>query len=135
MRQTHDASPLSRKMPERYGEYINWSLSVARAQQLTFYHPPSGDTMSDELQQLRDIIVDSVDKILASCGRRNEEFPVLNAPAHSSEFSQKGIRNDPAIIEASTIAISAAAQLIATLQPPAITLANAAGSVRHDKNS
>ena len=86
--------------------------------------------MSDELQQLRDIIVDSVDKILASCGRRNEEFPVLNAPAHSSEFSQKGIRNDAAIIEASTVAISAAAQLIATLQPPAITLANAAGSVR-----
>lgn len=85
--------------------------------------------MSEELLQLRNIIVGALQTILQTCEQRNEDFPQLELPAHASEFTARGIRNDPAIIEASTIAISAASQLIATLQSPATTLATAASSV------
>ena len=85
--------------------------------------------MSEELQQLRDIIVGSIDAILGTCKRRNEDFPLLNIPAHASEFTIAGIRNDPSVVEASALAVAAATQLVATLQSPAITLASAASSV------
>ncbi len=85
--------------------------------------------MSEELQQLRDIIVGSIDTILLSCKRKDVDFPHLDDPALASEFESTGMRNDPSVAEASTLAVAAATQLVATLQSPAITLGLAAASV------
>lgn len=78
--------------------------------------------MSEDLKKLRAIINNSIDKIIEVCERRGEDFPSLNVPAHPSEFSPNGIRNDPGILDAIALGVSAASQLVATLQAPHVTL-------------
>ena len=85
--------------------------------------------MSDDLKQLRDIIVGAVDSILGVCDATGKQFPSLDKPAEVSEFAQDGVRNDPKVTDAICLGVAAAAQLIATLQPPAMTLYNAATRV------
>ena len=86
--------------------------------------------MSQDLRQLRDIIVGAVDAILGVCEERGLEFPSLNKPAEETEFQPEGIRNDPKVNDAIILGVAAAAQLITTLQPPAMTLYNSATRVR-----
>ena len=86
--------------------------------------------MSEDLTQLRDIIVGAVNTILGVCAQKGSEFPSLNKPAQPAEFSPDGVRNDPVVTDAITLGVAAAAQLIATLQPPAMTLYNSAARVR-----
>lgn len=78
--------------------------------------------MTDELKQLRALITESLDKIIDVCSSRGEEFPKLSDPVSASEFTPNSIRNDPAIMDAIPIAISAAAQIAATLQNPVVSL-------------
>ena len=82
--------------------------------------------MSSELEQLRKILNDALDRITVVCERRKTTFPSLDSPADPSELLPSGIRNDPEILDAATVGVAAAAQLIATLQPPAVTLISSA---------
>lgn len=77
--------------------------------------------MTEDLKKLREIVNQSIDNIVAHCERHGEEFPSLNNPADPSEFTPNSLRNDPLIADAITLGVSAAAQLIATIQNPAIT--------------
>lgn len=85
--------------------------------------------MTEDLKKLRAILTNSIDKIIDICDKRGEEFPSLSEPARPSEFSPQGIRNDPGILEAIAFGVSAAAQLLATLQPPHVTLINSVTKV------
>ena len=78
--------------------------------------------MTEDLKKLREIINNSIDRIIEVCERRGEEFPSLSSPAHPSEFSPNGIRNDPGILDAIALGVSAASQLTATLQAPHVSL-------------
>ena len=74
--------------------------------------------MTEDLKKLGEIIAGSISTITSVCELRGEEFPSLKIPAQPSEFSPNGIRNDHRILDAIALGVSAAAQLIATLQPP-----------------
>lgn len=87
--------------------------------------------MSSELQQLRAILNTTIDRILSVCSQQEQSFPSLNEPADLSELSQTGIRNHPEISDAIPLAVAAASQLIATLQPPTTTLCVAAARVSY----
>lgn len=78
--------------------------------------------MTEELKQLGAIIAKSIDSIVNVCELRNMEFPSLLQPAQPTEFTKNGIRNDPVITDAIALGVAAATQLVATLQPPHITL-------------
>ncbi|KAI5116033.1 hypothetical protein M0805_002088 [Coniferiporia weirii] len=82
--------------------------------------------MSEDLKSLLDIISSSVHTILDTCKKTGKEFPSLNHPAQPSEFSPDGVRNDPAVVESIGLIVAAATQLIATVQPPAVTVTNLA---------
>lgn len=77
--------------------------------------------MTEDLRKLQSIINHSIDNIVAHCERRGEEFPTLSDPADPSEFTPNSLRSDPLVTDAITLGVSAAAQLIATIQNPAIT--------------
>ncbi len=85
--------------------------------------------MAADLSKLRDIIVGAVDSILGVCAARDIAFPSLDSPADASEYAKDGVRNDPTVSEAISLGVAAAAQLIATLQPPAMTLYSSAARV------
>lgn len=92
---------------------------------------PSGyNTMSEELEQLRALINSSIDNIIAACDRKQETFPSLFKPVDPSKLSTADIRHNPDVVKAVAVGVSAAAQLIATLQPPAVTLNISALRVR-----
>ncbi|KAF7791494.1 hypothetical protein EIP86_002510 [Pleurotus ostreatoroseus] len=82
--------------------------------------------MSEELSQLRNILVNAIDSILEVCSARGIDFPSLDKPADASEYAKDGVRNDPKVADAISLGVAAAAQLIATLQPPAMTLYSSA---------
>ena len=86
--------------------------------------------MTEELKKLGAIISSSINTIINICELRGEEFPSLNFPAQSIEFSPDGIRNDRRIADAVSLGIAAAAQLVATLQPPHVTLLTSSTKVR-----
>ena len=76
----------------------------------------------EELKNLRAIITSSLDDIINFCERREISFPSLFSPADPNvEFSPTGLRNAPELADAFALGISAAAQIGATLQNPAIT--------------
>ena len=85
--------------------------------------------MTEDLRKLKAILNTSIDRIIDICEIRGEEFPSLGSPAHPSEFSPSGIRNDPGILDAIALGVSAAAQLVATLQAPHVTLISSATGV------
>lgn len=85
--------------------------------------------MAEDLEKLRKLINTSIDIIIETCKRRNEAFPRLDLPAALSEFSSSGIRNDPAIVDAIALGVSAASQLVATLQPPLASVTAICGKV------
>ena len=87
--------------------------------------------MSSSLVALRDIIVSSINTIIAVCNETGCEFPSLDEPFHSSEFTADGIRNDPRMLHPIVHGIAAASQLIATLQAPATSLTVAMLMVCH----
>lgn len=91
--------------------------------------PHTTSVMSEELGQLRTILVRAVDSILEVCTARGIDFPSLDKPADASEYAKDGIRNDPKVADAISLGVAAAAQLIATLQPPAMTLYSSAARV------
>lgn len=77
----------------------------------------------EELKSLRTILTTSLDTIVSFCEKRNVEFPSLFDPAElSNEFSPRGIRNIPELAESIALGVSAAAQLVATLQNPSVTI-------------
>ncbi|KAL5492808.1 hypothetical protein ACEPAI_4256 [Sanghuangporus weigelae] len=82
--------------------------------------------MASELEALRDIISTSVTKVLNICESNEKHFPSLSDPIHPSEFTPDGIRNHPAVAEQISVAVAAALQLVATLQPPVVNLWNSA---------
>ncbi|KAI5117485.1 hypothetical protein M0805_009548 [Coniferiporia weirii] len=82
--------------------------------------------MANDLKALRDIISSSVDRILDVCTATGKDFPSLDEPIKASEFSPDGIRNHPHIADNISLIVAAAFQLIATVQPPASTLATSA---------
>ncbi|THG98942.1 hypothetical protein EW026_g3332 [Hermanssonia centrifuga] len=87
--------------------------------------------MAVELTQLRGIIVGTIDAILDACKREGKDFPKLDVPAEPAEFLPDGIRNDSQVLDAITLGVAAASQLIATLQPPAMTLYTSATRGMH----
>lgn len=78
--------------------------------------------MTEELKKLRKLIDAAIDEIIEVCDKQNQEFPSLDSPADPSEFSPHGIRNQPVIIDAIALGISAASQLIVTLQSPTASI-------------
>ncbi|KAI0087146.1 O-methyltransferase [Irpex rosettiformis] len=80
--------------------------------------------MTELLISLRRILDESIDTIVSVCERRNEDFPHLDVPAHPSEFSPQGIRNDPEVAQAIKLGVAAASQLVAALQSPIQAIAN-----------
>ena len=82
--------------------------------------------MTSELKALRDIITSSIDQIIDVCETSGKGFPSLDEPIDSSEFTPEGIRNNPIVSDNIGLAVAAAFQLIATLQPPPTTLTTAA---------
>ena len=91
---------------------------------------PSSYIMASDLKALRDILVSSIDNILAVCEETGKEFPKLSEPVHPSEFTPEGIRNHPKVSDNIAIAVAAAFQLIQTIQSPPVTLTTAAFRVR-----
>lgn len=87
--------------------------------------------MAEELKLLGAIITNSINEIVKVCELRGEKFPNLSDPAQPSEFSQDGIRNDQRISDAIAYGVAAAAQLVATLQPPHVTLLTSSTKVRY----
>lgn len=85
--------------------------------------------MAEDLTKLRDIIVGAVDAILGVCAARDVAFPRLDSAADAGEYAKDGVRNDPEVADAISLGVAAAAQLIATLQPPAMTLYSSAARV------
>lgn len=86
--------------------------------------------MASDLKSLRDIIVSSIDNIIATCEETGKEFPKLNEPIQFSEFTPDGIRNHPKVSDNIALAVAAAFQLIQTLQSPPVTLTTSAFRVR-----
>lgn len=82
--------------------------------------------MASDLKALRDIIVSSIDQIIDVCESTGKEFPKLNEPIQLSEFTPDGIRNHPKVFDNIALAVTAAFQLIQTLQSPPVTLTTAA---------
>lgn len=78
--------------------------------------------MSEDLRKLRALLDTAIDNILDVCEQRKQEFPRLDSLAEPTELSPAGIRNDPIIAEAIVLGVSAAAQLIATLQASATSI-------------
>ncbi|KAJ3537872.1 hypothetical protein NM688_g6604 [Phlebia brevispora] len=72
----------------------------------------------NDLKSLRNILTSSIDSIIDVCEKQGEDFPRIEVPADPSELTQDGIRSDPQVRGAILLGVSAAAQLIATLQPP-----------------
>ena len=85
--------------------------------------------MSEDLRRLRAIINSSIDTVLQACEARGVDFPKLDNPADESEFTADGIRNDARVAVAISLAVAAAGQMIATLQPPAMTMYTSATKV------
>ena len=86
--------------------------------------------MASDLKALRDIIVASIDSIIAVCEETGKDFPKLSEPVQFSEFTPDGIRNHPKISDNIAVAVAAAFQLIQTVQSPPITLTTSAFRVR-----
>ena len=87
--------------------------------------------MASDLKALRDIIVSSIDNIIATCEETGKEFPKLSEPVQFSEFTPDGIRNHPKVSDNIALAVAAAFQLIQTLQSPPVTLTTSAFRVRN----
>ena len=84
--------------------------------------PPLLENMSEDLQQLRDILVGAIDTILGICEQRGCDFPSLEKPAEAAEFLPDGVRNDAKVTDAIKLGVEAADKLIAKLQPQAMKL-------------
>ena len=78
--------------------------------------------MTSDLIALRDIISSSVDTVVRICESEGKPFPSLHEPIHPSEFTPKGIRNHPQVLDAIGLIVAAATQLVATVSPPPVTL-------------
>lgn len=85
--------------------------------------------MAEDLKKLRKMINSAIDNILEVCERCDEDFPSLELPADPSEFSGTGIWSDPITMDAITLGVSAASQMIATLQSPMATINAYCGKV------
>ncbi|KAI5119287.1 hypothetical protein M0805_008066 [Coniferiporia weirii] len=79
----------------------------------------------DELKALAKLINDSVKRIEESCSARNVAFPPLSEPFSPES---EAARMDPAVLQASTDIVAAAAQLTALVRPPPLSLLIKAGS-------
>lgn len=86
--------------------------------------------MASDLKALRDIIVSSIDNIIAVTESTGKDFPKLNEPVQFSEFTPDGIRNHPVVSDNIAVAVAASFQLIQTIQSPPVTLTTAAFRVR-----
>ena len=73
-----------------------------------------------ELRALCDLIKSSVDSIAAALASRSQTYPSANEPF---SLQSEASRMSPDILEPGRIIVSAAAQLIATVRLPVMTLA------------
>ena len=85
--------------------------------------------MAEDLKRLLAILTNAVNTIAEVCEQRKEDFPRLDQPAQPSEYDPKGIRNDPAVVNAIKLGLAAAAQLQVTLQSPARSMTEIAARV------
>ena len=90
--------------------------------------------MTSDLKALRDIISSSVDSIVDICESEGKPFPSLNEPVQLSEFTPDGIRNNTKVLDAVGLIVAAATQLIATVNPPSVTLTTSAFRVGYFLN-
>lgn len=84
----------------------------------------------EDLKNLRAVLT-SLDTIISACEARATDFPSLLAPANpEAELSPAGIRNVREIADALVLGVSAAAQLVTTLQSPSVTIVSSSMTVR-----
>ena len=87
----------------------------------------SNTSSAADLRALCDLIKSSVDSIEAALDSRSQTFPSPNEPF---SLQSEAARMSPDVLGPSSIIVSAAAQLIATVRLPILTLGVSSGAVR-----
>lgn len=84
---------------------------------------------ASELRALANLINDAVTQIENGCASRDQTFPLADEPFTPQS---EAARMSPDVIQASTLIVAAASQLVAAARIPALTLSVTASAVSSD---